>query len=166
MAESVPSGKALPVLDVGGRTGQWLGVGGILACSLCCLSIPGIATALGAVGLGFLRNDRILFPASVVFAAVVGWAFHRAWRRHRIAGPGLLALAVVAMVVFYAIEARGRWTLLAFAGSCVLASMYGFLQGAWPFGLVETVWAGVALWRFGRWPQREKKSMREEIDRP
>lgn len=57
-------------------------------------------------------------------------------------------IAVTAMVVCYALEDRSHWFTLAFAGSCVLASIYGFLQGAWPFGLVEAVWAGVAVWRW------------------
>ena len=52
--------------------------------------------------------------------------------------------AVSAMLVCYALESRSRWWTLAFAGSCVLGSTYGFLQGAWPFGLVEGVWAIVA----------------------
>ena len=52
--------------------------------------------------------------------------------------------AVSAMLVCYALESRSRWWTLAFAGSCVLGSTYGFLQGAWPFGLVEGVWAVVA----------------------
>jgi hypothetical protein len=57
-------------------------------------------------------------------------------------------VAVSAMVVCYALEARSIWFILAFAGSCVLGSIYGFLQGAWPFGLVEAVWAAIALRRF------------------
>jgi hypothetical protein len=57
-------------------------------------------------------------------------------------------VSVVAMLVFYALEARSPWFILAFAGSCVLASAYGFLQGAWPFGLVEAVWSLVALRRW------------------
>lgn len=56
--------------------------------------------------------------------------------------------AVAAMLVTYALEARSRWFILAFAGACVLGSVYGFLQGAWPFGLVEAAWALVALRRF------------------
>ncbi len=57
--------------------------------------------------------------------------------------------AVTAMLVAYALEARSRWFTLAFAAACGLGSAYGFLQGAWPFGLVEAVWALVALnkWR-------------------
>ena len=57
--------------------------------------------------------------------------------------------AVSLMLLTYALEARSSWFTLAFAGSCALGSTYGFLQGAWPFGLVEGIWAFVALnkWR-------------------
>ncbi len=57
-------------------------------------------------------------------------------------------VAVTLMLVFYALEKRNNWFVLAFSGSCVMASVYGFLQGAWPFGVVEAIWSGVA---FGRW---------------
>ena len=56
--------------------------------------------------------------------------------------------AVTAMLVAYALEDRSHWFILAFAGACALGSAYGFLQGAWPFGLVEAIWAGVALQRW------------------
>ena len=56
--------------------------------------------------------------------------------------------AVTAMLVCYALERRSPWFVLAFAVACLLGSIYGFLQGAWPFGLVEAVWALVAV---GRW---------------
>jgi hypothetical protein len=57
-------------------------------------------------------------------------------------------LAVTAMLVFYALEDWSPWYILAFAAACGLASVYGFLQGAWPFGVVEAIWAGVAVWRW------------------
>jgi hypothetical protein len=57
-------------------------------------------------------------------------------------------IAVTAMMLCYALERRSHWYVLGFAGSCVLASIYGFAQGAWPFGLVEAVWALVALRRW------------------
>jgi hypothetical protein len=60
-------------------------------------------------------------------------------------------LAVFAMLVFYALEDRSRWCILAFAGACALASIYGFLQGAWPFGVIEAVWVAVAV---RRWRKR------------
>jgi hypothetical protein len=56
--------------------------------------------------------------------------------------------AVTAMLVCYAYEKRSAWFILAFAFSCALGSIYGFLQGAWPFGLVEAVWAVVAARRW------------------
>jgi hypothetical protein len=56
--------------------------------------------------------------------------------------------AVAAMLICYALEDRSPWFILAFAGTCVLGSAYGFLQGAWPFGLVEAVWAVIAARRW------------------
>ena len=56
--------------------------------------------------------------------------------------------AVTLMLVTYALEQRSPLYILAFAGACGLGSAYGFLQGAWPFGVVEAIWAGVA---FRRW---------------
>jgi hypothetical protein len=56
--------------------------------------------------------------------------------------------AVTAMLVCYACERRSPWFVLAFAASCALGSAYGFMQGAWPFGGVEAVWAVVALRRW------------------
>jgi hypothetical protein len=57
-------------------------------------------------------------------------------------------LAVTAMLLCYALEDRSRWFVLGFAASCALGSVYGFLQGAWPFGVVEAIWSFVALRRW------------------
>ena len=54
-------------------------------------------------------------------------------------------VAVAAMVVAYAFEGRSHWFVLAFAAACIAGSAYGFLQGAWPFGLVEIVWSVIAV---------------------
>ncbi len=56
--------------------------------------------------------------------------------------------AVTAMLICYALEDRGAVFVLAFAAACALGSIYGFMQGAWPFGLVEAVWAVIALRRW------------------
>ena len=56
--------------------------------------------------------------------------------------------AVTAMLVSYALEDRSHWFVFLFAVACALGSAYGFLQGAWPFGLVEAVWTVVALRRW------------------
>lgn len=58
--------------------------------------------------------------------------------------------AVTAMLVCYALESRSHLFVLGFAAACALGSAYGFLQGAWPFGVVEAVWALVALVRWRR----------------
>ena len=57
-------------------------------------------------------------------------------------------IADTAMLVFYALEDNSPWFIMAFAVACALGSIYGFLQGAWPFGVVEALWAGVAVWRW------------------
>lgn len=57
-------------------------------------------------------------------------------------------LAVTFMMGMYALERRGRIFIALFALGCVLSSVYGFLSGAWPFGVVELVWAGIAYRRF------------------
>ena len=57
-------------------------------------------------------------------------------------------IAVTLMLLFYALEKRSRWYTLGFALACVLGSVYGFLQGSWPFGLVEAVWSLVAVRRW------------------
>jgi len=64
-------------------------------------------------------------------------------------------VAVLAMLVCYAFEDRSPWWVLGFAASCVLGSTYGFLQGAWPFGMVEAIWCLVAInrWRVRQWPR-------------
>ena len=56
--------------------------------------------------------------------------------------------ALTFMMLMYALESRGRGFILAFACGCGLASLYGFLSGAWPFGVVELIWAGVAVRRY------------------
>jgi hypothetical protein len=61
--------------------------------------------------------------------------------------------AVIAMLVTYALESRSPWFVLAFALACWLGSAYGFLQGAWPFGVAEAIWGAVAL---KRWRSRAR----------
>ncbi len=59
-------------------------------------------------------------------------------------------VAVTLMVGFYACENRSPWCILGFAAACLLGSLYGFLQGAWPFGVVEAIWAAIAAYRWRR----------------
>jgi hypothetical protein len=66
------------------------------------------------------------------------------------------AAAVSLMLIFYALERRSSWFILAFAGACLASSLYGFLQGAWPFGVVESIWSIVAL---RRWQQTRRQPL-------
>ena len=66
------------------------------------------------------------------------------------------AIAVTFMMVMYALERRHPGFVLAFAIGCLLSSAYGFLSGAWPFGVVEVVWAVVAVRRFMEVRVRQK----------
>jgi hypothetical protein len=71
----------------------------------------------------------------------------------KMTGMGVTAFGVIAvtfMMATYALERRHRAFVLAFAVGCLLSSAYGFLAGAWPFGVVEIIWSGVALQRYQR----------------
>jgi hypothetical protein len=59
---------------------------------------------------------------------------------------GLISVSL--MLLFYALEDRSRLCVLGFAIACLMGSIYGFLQGAWPFGLVEAIWSLVAVRRW------------------
>ena len=59
-------------------------------------------------------------------------------------------IAVSAMLLFYAVEERSPLFILLFAGACLASSVSGFLQGAWPFGVVEAIWTVVAIQRWHR----------------
>jgi len=72
---------------------------------------------------------------------------------------GLVAVSL--MLFFYCLEHRDRVYILGFAGACMLGSAYGFLQGAWPFGLVEGIWALVALRRWWTFPQSKPSQKRK-----
>ncbi len=61
--------------------------------------------------------------------------------------------SVIIMLVFYALEHKSHWYIFCFSLSCILGSVYGFLQGAWPFGLVEIAWTVVS---FKKWLDAKK----------
>jgi hypothetical protein len=61
------------------------------------------------------------------------------------------------MMAMYALEKRGRGFILAFALGCGLSSIYGFLSGAWPFGVVEAIWTVIAIHRY--WESAQRKAV-------
>lgn len=97
MVDQSSERRTLPVLT--NETARVIGAIGVVACTLCCLSIPGIAAVLSAVGLTFLRNDRILLPGTIIFGVIVLVAFARARSRHGRQAPLLLAVAAVVLIV-------------------------------------------------------------------
>jgi hypothetical protein len=70
------------------------------------------------------------------------------------------------MLVTYALEQRSAWFILAFSGACALGSAYGFLQGAWPFGLVEAIWCGMAARRWWMMRQPARSRMTRSLSGP
>jgi hypothetical protein len=58
------------------------------------------------------------------------------------------AAALTFMMLMYALESRHRGFILAFAFGCLLSSVYGFLAGTWPFGVVELIWCAIAVRRY------------------
>lgn len=66
--------------------------------------------------------------------------------------------ALTFMLLMYALERHGRLYVLGFAVGCLLSSVYGFVAGAWPFGVVELIWCGVAVQRFRTAPQADART--------
>ena len=75
-------------------------------------------------------------------------------------------VAVSFMMLMYALERRHRAFVLAFAVGCVLSSGYGFLSGAWPFGVVELIWSGVALRRYSGLAKRPSPAAGSAVGDP
>jgi hypothetical protein len=69
-------------------------------------------------------------------------------------------LALTFMMAMYALESRSPAYILAFAIGCLLSSVYGFLVGAWPFGVVEVIWAGIAVRRYASMGEKQRQSAR------
>jgi len=76
------------------------------------------------------------------------------------------AAAVTFMMLMYALERRGRRFILAFACGCAWSSVYGFLAGTWPFGVVEAIWGGIALHRYVQSAPDTRKGSAETPVRP
>jgi MerC mercury resistance protein len=118
-------------LPIAGQTaGRALGAVGALACVLCCVSIPGIAAGLTALGLGFLRNDRILIPGTALSIAVLFFTLARARERHRRNAPVVAAFVATAMM-WIGLTSRGTMaTVFALAGAATLVA-----AAVWDAGL-------------------------------
>jgi hypothetical protein len=97
-----------------------IGAGGVMACVLCCLTLPVVTATITGLGLGFLRNDRLLFPAEVIFAGIVLVTLIRSRARHARNEPLVLGAFVLA-IMFWGLKASGRLaTLAAMLGAVVV----------------------------------------------
>jgi hypothetical protein len=74
---------------------------------------------------------------------------------------GVASLSV--MLLCYALERRSPWFTFGMACACVAAGVYGFLQGAWPFAVIEGIWAAIAYVRW--WQDRASLSAEPDIRR-
>ncbi len=104
-----------------------------------------LVVGLGLVGLwvaGILLMNFTYIDPGKLFNSLSSFKF----AMDRLTLFGLFAVS--AMLFCYAFEERSRWFILGFAGACWMGSAYGFLQGAWPFGLVEGIWGFVAFRKF------------------
>jgi hypothetical protein len=89
--------------------------------------VPG-RKGCGAIGAGSWAGSSVHFDALTIFGLA----------------------AVTAMLILYSLEDRAPVYTIGFAVACFMGSAYGFLQGAWPFGLVEAIWGVVAIRKWFR----------------
>ena len=98
-------------------------------------------------------SSRSRTPSSPIPESRLERVFCSNWPTERKTVGVLTAFGVVVltfMMLMYALERRGPRFILAFAWGCALSSVYGFLAGTWPFGVVEAIWAVIALGRYGQ----------------
>jgi mercuric ion transport protein len=131
MAPSIPTGRRLPIAR--NNAARVIGGVGVLSCVLCCISIPGVVAALSALGLGFLRNDRVLFPASVV------------------------SLLILMLTLARSRKAHSRNAPLAF-GTLAAAWMLAGLKTSAPFGTVAAITGAMAIITIVTWDWQLQRS--------
>ena len=105
------------------------------------LALGAVRTVWAAATVAEVNPLHLFFVALLLHRALV-WEARRE-TRDLVIGALLVGLALGnhLLMVFVA-------PFLLFAGFCALGSVYGFLQGAWPFGVVEGIWSVVALRRW------------------
>jgi hypothetical protein len=62
--------------------------------------------------------------------------------------------AIVIMLIAYILENRSPAWIFIFATACVASSIYGWMAGTIPFGIVEIIWAVFAYRKW--WKARNK----------
>ena len=108
---------------IGTGAARVVGKVGILACVLCCISVPSVVAAISALGLGFLRNDRLLFPAEVVSLVILLATFLRSRRRHGRNAPLVLGTTAAAWWFFGLRTAPPLGTVAALTGALAVVGV-------------------------------------------
>ena len=121
MSHPRADGRRLPVMAT--NAARLVGGAGALACVLCCVSIPGVVAAISALGLGFLRNDRLLFPAEIVSLVVLAWALARSRARHHRDAPWVLAFASAVVLLVGLRSPAPLGTVAALIGAAGVAAV-------------------------------------------
>ena len=123
------------------NTARVLGGLGVLACVVCCVSIPSVVAAISALGLGFLRNDRLLFRAEVVSLIILFFTFARSRTRHHRNAPLLLGLAAAAWTFFGLMSFAPLGTVANLTGSFAVVAVV-----AWDWRLQKRCAARPISW--------------------
>lgn len=80
------------------RADTWGPIGAAVAAA-CCLGIAPVVTALSALGLGFVLDDRILIPLLVLLLGATAWQLFRDRCRHDRRGPFVVATVGAVLTV-------------------------------------------------------------------
>jgi Na+/proline symporter len=115
------SSRNLPIAAT--NTGRIVGGFGVLACVLCCVSIPSIVAAISAAGLGFLRNDKLLLPAEGVSLVILLVTFVRSRTRHGRNAPIILGLLAAAWLYFGLLTPAPLGTIAALSGAVAVVAI-------------------------------------------
>lgn len=104
---------------------QFGGLVGAGIAAACCLGVPAILAAMGAVGLGLLINDAYLFPLFAGFVAMSLWFLFRSARGHRNLMPfwvGLVGGVIGVAGLWLLVTALYPMTVSVYAGLGVLVA--------------------------------------------
>ena len=113
--------RRLPIAKEGAA--RVVGATGVLACVMCCISVPSVVAAISAMGLGFPRNDRILLPAELVSLVILLFTFARTRTRHYRNAPMLWVLTAAAIMFVGLMTPAPTGTIAALAGAIAVVSV-------------------------------------------
>lgn len=121
MTPQESSGRRLPLANA--DAARVIGSAGVLACVICCISVPTVVAAISAIGLGFLRNDKILLPAEVVSLVILIFTLTRSRAKHHRIAPLMWGLGAAAVMFFGLMSPAPLGTFAALAGAAAVVGV-------------------------------------------